>query len=229
MHLLCEIWNSRQAIKQNERFHFTYFTYVNWISLYISTFENVFRSAVCREESITIQSTEKGQLSHGSQTFKFSLITVNEAHPPHNTCADITPAWCYRSIWLQDRKLDSFIGAVYFLSQSMPNVDEGMMYFKWLIMAGEAKRLDENPILPHNHQRQVEIRLTLTQRDVVTKPQVIKCQAVIAPQMLCGGNLKHKNLNAENVKLQTTLGAKHQIHQILFFHLKLKCPQWEKI
>lgn len=41
---------------------------------------------------------------------------------------------------------------VYLLSQSMPDVDEGMMYLKWLIMAGEAKRLDENPILPDNHQ-----------------------------------------------------------------------------
>lgn len=40
-------------------------------------------------------------------------------------------------------------------SQSVPNVDEGMIYLKWLIMAWEAKRLDENPILPHNHQRRV--------------------------------------------------------------------------
>ena len=53
---------------------------------------NVFRSAVCSEESITTQPTEKGQLSHGSQPLKFSLITVNEAHAPHNTFADIAPA-----------------------------------------------------------------------------------------------------------------------------------------
>lgn len=132
---------------------------------------NVFRSAVCREESITTQSTEKGQLSHGSQPFKSSLITVNEAHAPHNTFADVTPAWCYHRIWLRDRELDSFIGVVYLFSQSMPNVDDGMIHLKWMMTVGEAKRLDENPILPHNRRRQVWIRLTLTQCDVVTKPK----------------------------------------------------------
>lgn len=41
---------------------------------------------------------EKGHLSHGSQPFKFRLITANEAHAPHNAFVDVTPAWCYHSI-----------------------------------------------------------------------------------------------------------------------------------
>lgn len=174
--------------------------------IFLSRFENVFRSGVCREESITIQSTEKGQWSHGSQPFKFRLITVNEAHPPHNTFAGITPAWCYHSIWLRDGELDSFIGVVYLLSQSMPGVDEGMIYLKWLIMAGEAKRLDENPILPHNHQRQVWIRLTLTQRDVVTKPKWLNVKRWLLLRCFVEKfkARKPKHVDGLNVTLQTT-------------------------
>lgn len=52
---------------------------------------------------------------HGSQPFKFRPITVTEAHPPHNTFAGITSAWCSRSICLRDRRIDSFISAVYLL------------------------------------------------------------------------------------------------------------------
>lgn len=174
---------------------------MNWLFLYISSFENVFRSAVCREESITIQSTEKGHLSHGSQPFKFSLITVNEAHPPHNTFADITPAWCYHSIWLRDRRLESFIGVVYLLSQSMPDVDEGMIYLKWLIMAGETKRLDENPILPHNHRRQVWIWLAWTQRNVVTKPKWLNVKQWLCLRCFVG---KFKAQKPKRRKRQTT-------------------------
>lgn len=113
----------------------------------------------------------------------------------HNHCTihflDIIPAWCYHSIWLRDRKLDSFIGVVYFLSQSISNVDEDMIYLQLLIMAQEAERLDENPILPHNHQRQVWIWLTLIQCDVVTKPKWLNVKQQLLLRCFVG-KLRHK-------------------------------------
>lgn len=120
--------------------------------------------------------------------------------------ADMTLVWCHHSIWLRDRKPDSFIGVVYLLSQSIPNVDEGMIYLKLLIMAGEAKRLDENPILSHSRQRQVWIWLTLTQCDVVTKPKRLHVKQWLLLRCFVGKIEAQKPKHREwlNVKLQTT-------------------------
>lgn len=119
----------------------------------------------------TLPSSQQRKVSYLMDHSISNLVSLLWMRHIHRTMhlADITPARCYHSIWLRNRKLDSFIGVVYLLSKSMPDVDEGMIYFEWLIMAGEAKRLDENPILPHNHPRKVWNRLT--QCDVVTKPK----------------------------------------------------------
>lgn len=69
-------------------------------------------------------------------------ITASE-DAPHRRCLPAS---------VDDGELNSFISLLYLLSQSMLVPDEGAIYLKWPITAREAKRLDENPILSHNHQ-----------------------------------------------------------------------------
>lgn len=153
---------------------------MNWISLiwkciHISLVQGGKHNIRLREKRKVSYLTD-----HSLSNLASSLWVMHIQHTMH--LAHPTPAGCHHSIWLRDRKLDSFIGVLYVLSLSTPDADEGMIYLKRLIMAGTAKRLDENPILPHNRQRQVWVWPTLTHCDVYTTARWLN----VKQWLLCG-------------------------------------------
>lgn len=126
--------------------------------------------------------------------------------------ADISPARCYHAIALKGRELGSFIGVGYRLSEPIRRVDERIMYLKWPIMVGEAKRSDENPILPHNHQRRFW-NFCLTQCDVVTRPKWLSVEQWLLLRCFVLIFKEHESKIGEmlNVKLENNMLYKTRI------------------
>lgn len=180
-----KMWNSHSVLEASA-LHFSFFN--------ISTFQDVFMAGFCGEKCIYRSVNRERSVISWITAFQIQSHYCEEATSPHRS-----------SICLSDGNPPHCAGVVYHLPPSH-KADEDMRYFKWLIMAVEAKRLDENPILPPNHQRQVWSELTLTQCDVLTTAKWLNVRQWLLLKCFVGRleTRKPKGRERLNMWLQST-------------------------